>query len=248
MPNTMLVAADYSQLELRVSAYMSRDPLMIDILQQGRDMHVVTAAAIYNVAESAVTPQMRQTAKTVNYLTSYGGAANKMIEGIEKLVLEHPELGLEIPSRPEAQAALNTHRRLYKQYWQWVSWTIQRARINKYSETAFGRPRYNDLIDSPRDDDRTEAERALVNHCIQGTAADLMKMAMVNISTDVLMQSWGDMLLQVHDEIVSVVASDHVMCYNNRIRQHMELKQPFAPWVELVVDVTSGQDWKQCHK
>lgn len=258
--DTLLVAADMSQLELRIGAYMSRDPVMIDILRAGRDMHCVTAAAVYGVDEHrctskphecprpGVTDAMRATAKVYNYLTNYGGKAAKAIEGIEKLVLEKPELGLDVPTLVEAKSALRAHERLYAGYWQWVRWTITRARINGYSETAYGRPRFSDLIDSPRDDDRAEAERALVNHCIQGTAGDMVKMAQVNISRDRLMDDWGYMVLQVHDEIVSVVKRPHVEAYKARIDKHMQLGQPFMPHVELIVDVNAAFRWKDCHK
>lgn len=260
--STLLVAADESQLELRISAFMARDSMMMDILKSGRDMHCVTAAAIYGVDEHrckrgcehigysgpGVTDAMRGTAKVVNYLTSYGGKAGKMIEGIEKMVLEHPEMGLAIPTLTEAQYALKTHRRLYAQYWRWVGWTIIRTREKGYSETAFGRPRFIPDIDSLVDQYRSEAERQAVNHCIQGTAADLMKMAMVNISRDSEMSKVGEMVLQVHDEIVSIVERDAVEWYKGRIRQHMELQQPFAPYVELIVDVEEGWTWKETHK
>ena len=259
---TLLVAADMSQLELRISAYMSRDPVMMDILRSGRDMHCVTAAAIYGVDEHrckrgcehigysgpGVTDAMRNTAKVVNYLTSYGGKAGKMIEGIEKMVLEHPEMGLSVPTLQEANHALKTHRRLYAQYWRWVGWTIIRTREKGYSETAFGRPRFIPDIDHPDDAKRAEAERQAVNHCIQGTAADLMKMAMVNIARDDEMSKVGEMVLQVHDEIVSIVAREAVAWYKDRIRQHMELGQPFEPYVKLIVDVESAFTWAGTHK
>lgn len=262
-PHSLLVAADMSQLELRIGAYMSRDPIMLDIIRNGRDMHCVTAAAIYGVDEHrcskskphscprpGVSDSMRKTSKVVNYESGYGGGPTKMVEIIEKMVLSEVGMGdeLRIPSMSEAKEALATHKRLYAQYWQWVKWTITRIRINGFSETAFGRPRYFPLIDSPRDDDRTEAERAGVNHSIQGTAGDMMKMAQVNIARDSLMSSWGSMLLQIHDEIVSKVWYDKVELYEKRIDQHMQLSQPFAPYVELVVDVNSAFRWDECHK
>lgn len=259
-PRTLLVAADMSQLEIRIAAFMSRDPVMIDILKRGRDMHCVTAAAIYGVDEHrcrvshphecirpGVTDAMRDNSKVWNYMANYGGKAGKGVELIEKAVLERG-LDIPIPSLDEAKYALNVHHRLYAQYWNWVGWTITRARINGCSETAFGRPRYSDDINSRDDYYRTSAERALVNHCIQGTAGDMIKMAQVNISRDALMCERGRMLLQVHDEIVSVVQREHVPWYEARIAQHMELGQPFEPYVSLIVDVKSAFRWKDCHK
>lgn len=245
-----IVAGDMSQLELVISAYMSRDPVMLEIINNGWDMHCITAEAIYGVPwrEIAKDSPLRAVAKVANYLTSYGGKAAKLIEGIEKLALQRPEMNLTIPDMAEAKRILAAHKRKYARYWEWVSWTIMLCRQNGYSETAFGRPRFFPDITSQLDIYKGDAERACVNHAIQGTAADLMKMAMKNIAADELMASWGEMVLQVHDEIVSVVKKEFVTEYRERLRTHMELGQPFMPFVPLTVDVLSGPNWKDCHK
>jgi DNA polymerase-1 len=246
-----VVAGDMSQLELVIAAYMSRDPVMMEAINRGWDLHRITAGEIYGIADwqsIGKDDPRRAIAKVANYLSGYGGKWRKLIEGIEKLALQRPELNLTVPDEQEARRILNVHKKKYARYWEWVSWTIIRTREQGYSETAFGRPRFFEDIDSPLDDKRTEAERAAVNHCIQGTAADLMKMAMGNIARDELMSSWGYMVLQVHDEIVSIVKREHVEEYKARLRVHMELKQPFAPFVSLVVDVLSGPNWRETHK
>lgn len=245
-----LVPGDMSQLELVIAAYMSRDPVMVEIIRQGWDMHRITAEAIYGVPWRDIPKDspMRAVSKVANYLSNYGGQKRKLQEGIEKDALLKPELGIVVPDLVECARILTAHKRKYVGYWNWVERTKARTRALGFSETAFGRPRYFPDINSDNDEYRAEAERAAVNHAIQGTAADLMKMAMVNISRDKLMSSWGYMVLQVHDEIVSVVRKQFVSEYMERLRTHMELGQPFEPIVPLTVDVTHGPNWANAHK
>lgn len=245
-----IVAGDMSQLELVIGAYVSRDKVMMEIIRNGWDMHCITAEAVYGIDWRAVRKDdpTRNTAKVVNYLSSYGGQAHKLIEGIEKLALSRPELGLTIPSLAEAKRIIAAAKRKYAGYWSWADVMMARTRTLGYAETAFGRPRWLPDIRSEDDEARSSAQRQAVNHAIQGTAADLMKMAMVNISRDKVMSSWGYMVLQVHDEIVSVVRKKFVPEYMERLRSHMALGQPFEPIVPLTVDVTHGPDWKNAHK
>jgi len=245
-----LVPGDMSQLELVIAAYMSRDPVMIEIIRHGWDMHRITAEAIYGIPWRDIPKDspMRAVSKVANYLSNYGGQKRKLQEGIEKDALVKPELGIVVPDLAECARILTAHKRKYVGYWNWVERTKARTRSLGYAETAFGRPRFFPDINSPNDEYRAEAERAAVNHAIQGTAADLMKMAMVNISRDKVMNEWGYMVLQVHDEIVSIVQKEHVEEYMERLRGHMELGQPFEPIVPLTVDVTHGPDWAHAHK
>ncbi len=261
MANTELVAVDLSQLELRIAAYMSRDPLMMDILRSGRDMHLTTAAGVYDRHEHlclnkphdcprpGCTAAMRSSGKVGNFLVQFGGGPSKFIEGVEKLVLERPELGLTVPTMSEAKLVISTHQRLYGTYWKWTTWTKMRAEELGYAETAFGRPRYLPDLRSPYEDLREAAGRQAVSEAIQGTAADLVKQAMVNIANDTEMSTKGAMLLQVHDEIVSIVYDEKwTEWYRKRLKAHMELQQPFEPYVELIAEDTSGPNWKDCHK
>lgn len=245
-----LVPGDMSQLELVIAAYMSRDPVMVEIIRKGWDMHRITAEAIYGAPWRDIPKDspMRAVSKVANYLSNYGGQKRKLQEGIEKDALTKPELGIVVPDLAECARILVAHKRKYAGYWAWVERTKARTRALGYSETAFGRPRFFPDINSDNEEYRAEAERAAVNHAIQGTAADLMKMAMVNISRDATMSSWGYMVLQVHDEIVSIVKREHVPAYMERLRIHMELGQPFEPIVPLTVDVTHGPNWANAHK
>ena len=261
VPQTELVAVDLSQLELRIAAYCSRDPLMMKILRDGADMHLVTAAGIYDrdphlclnkphpCPRPGCTSAMRKSGKVGNFLVQFGGGPTKFIEGVEKLVLESPEEGLVIPTMAEARHVINTHQRLYKQYWKWTTWTKMRAEELGYAETVFGRPRYLPDLRSPYEDLREAAGRQAVSEAIQGTAADLVKQAMVNIANDVEMSTKGAMLLQVHDEIVSTVFDKSwTMWYAERLQKHMCLGQPFEPYVELIADAGHGSNWKDIHK
>ena len=112
----LIVTADYKQLEVCVAAALSRDPVMMAILAEGRDMHRATGAAIFNTAEQDVSAEQRQRGKTTNFLVQFGGGPSKLIEGSEKLVLERPDLGLTIPTLEEAQHAIRSHKRLYQRY------------------------------------------------------------------------------------------------------------------------------------
>jgi DNA polymerase-1 len=227
---------------------------MLDILRHDPstphgDMHVRTAAGITGLPLVEVTKAWRAQAKVVNYLTSYGGQAHKLVEGIERRVLEDPDSGLVVPSLAIAKQWLASHKKTYPQYWQWVSWTIIRTRQLGYSETAFGRPRFFPDINSHDAEKRAESERGAVNHAIQGTAADLMKMAMVRVAQDAWMQEHGYMVLQVHDEIVAIVHDEvDVEQYKERLSRYMECGQPFRPDVELVVDIAHGTNWRDVHK
>lgn len=166
--DTVLVAGDMSQLELVIAAYMSRDETMIEILRQGWDMHRITAEAIYGVPwrDIATDSPMRFVSKVANYLSNYGGQKQKFQEGVEKDALLKPELGIVVPNLAECSRILLAHKRKYTGYWSWVERIKGKTLVTGYSETAFGRPRFFPLIDSPRRDDSGEAERAAVNHCV----------------------------------------------------------------------------------
>jgi len=249
-PGTVLVAGDMGQLELVIAAYMSRDPVMIEILRNGWDMHRITAEAVYGIPwrEIPKDSSMRSVSKVANYLSQYGGQKDKLQEGVEKLALSQPELGLAVPTITECAFILRQHRKKYTRYWEWTTWTIRKARECGYAETAFGRPWFCPDINSAHAEYRKEAERAVIAITIQGTAADLMKMAMVGIDRDEEMSRWGTPVLQVHDEIVSIVRSEYTSQYMIRLSEHMLLGQPFEPVINLTVDVLSGPSWGQTHK
>jgi DNA polymerase I-like protein with 3'-5' exonuclease and polymerase domains len=244
---TVLLSADYTQLEIVIAAFVSQDPAMVTALRDGKSLHMVTAQAIYGDDVSKDSPQYTN-AKVTNFLTQYGGQVDKLIEGIEKIVLENPDAGLVVPTRAEANRFIKVHHQKYSRYWEWTRWTVLRTRDLGYSETVFGRRRFFPDITSAHNELRTEAERAAVNLVIQGTAADLMKMVMNNIRKDTVMQAWGQMVLQVHDELVCLVQKKRVDEYATRMRWQMEAGQPFLPVVPLRVDIGIGPNWKDTHK
>ena len=245
-----LVAGDESQLELTIMAYMSKDPTMCEAIRNNWNLHALTAEAIYGIPWRDVDKKSPEyaTSKVANFLTAFGGGPDKLIEGIEKKALEAPELGMVVPDQAEATRIIKAHKKKYKVYWNYTRWVVIFARDHGYSQTAFKRPRFDPNINSPNEMERRSSERALINLTIQGTASDLMKMIMVNIQNDPLMRKWGRMVLQVHDEIVSLVKKEHVAEYKKRLATHMELGQVFEPVVPLRVDVVSGPNWKETHK
>lgn len=251
---SILVAADMSQLELRIAAAASKDPVMIEILSHDPlapegDMHIRTAAQITGLPLDSIPKSWRNQAKIVNYLSNYDGRESKLIEGVEKRVLEDPDSGLTVPTILEARRWLAAHHALYERYWKWKYWTLARVRDLGYAETMFGRPRFFPDINSYDDGLRKDAERAACNHVIQGTAADLLKMAMIRVAEDPWMSEAGYMTLQVHDEIVSIVHRDEDATeYGVKLDRYMQCSQPFLPDVKLVVDVGYGSNWKDTHK
>ncbi len=245
-----VVAGDESQLELTIMADMSKDPVMCEAIRNNWNLHAITAEAVYGVPwrDVSKTDPRYSTSKVANFLTAFGGGIDKLQEGIEKVALEKPELGLVVPSPDQCRHIIKAHREKYHKYWEYTRWVVLWAREHGYSQTAFKRPRYDADINSSNRELRSAAERALINLTIQGTASDLMKMIMVNIQNDPLMQKWGRMVLQVHDEIVSLVKKPFVEQYKVRLKTHMELGQVFMPTVPLRVDVVSGPNWKETHK
>jgi DNA polymerase I-like protein with 3'-5' exonuclease and polymerase domains len=252
-PGDVIVSGDQSQLELIIAAFMSKDEVMLEALENKWDLHAITAEALYGIPWRRVeknSPE-RFIGKLVNYLSQYGGQHKKLREVIEKAALSNPEAGITVPSERECKAFIERHRKRYARYWSWVDATILRTREKGYSETAFGRPRFFRVmpsINSPDPAERAEAERAAVNHAIQGSAADLMKAAMIAIASDEELSRWGDMLLQVHDEIVSTVREEYAERYAEKMQVHMEVGQPFAPDVRLEVDIAIGSNWAEAHK
>jgi|FLYL01.1.fsa_nt_gi DNA polymerase-1 len=249
-PDTVIVSGDMSQLELTIAAFVSRDPKLCEAIRNDWDLHRITASAIYGIPWQEIPKEstMRVIAKMVNYLSNYGGQHELLREQLEKLALSNMAAGIPVPSREECMEFLKAHKRLYSTYWSWVYHTIEKTRQLGYSETVFGRPRYFPDIDSRDEQKRKEAERACVNHVIQGTAADLMKLAMRSISLDTEMSAWGRVVLQVHDELVCLVDRRYSEVYGQKLKQHMELQQPFEPYVPLRVDVAWGHNWAEAHK
>lgn len=246
----VVVAGDENQLELTIMAYMSKDPVMCEAIKNAWNLHAITAEAVYKIPWRDVSKQspMYLSSKVANFLTAFGGGIDKLQEGIEKLALEKPELGLIIPSKDECRRILKAHRLKYSVYWEYTRWVVAFCREHGYAETGFGRPRFFDDINSGNDEYRSAAERGAINLTIQGTASDLLKMIQVNIDNDPQMREWGRMVLQVHDEIVCLVKRPYAERYAERLKTHMELGQVFEPIVPLRAEVGIGDTWQATHK
>jgi DNA polymerase-1 len=229
----VLVSADYSQIELRILAHMSKDPYLVGAFHNDKDIHTATAAVINGVFPEMVTPQMRMAAKTVNFGLLYGMGPHKLSR----------ELGI---SFPEARNFIETYFRQFPTIRKYMDESVEKARAAGYSETLFGRRRYLPDINSESVQVREAAERTAVNTPVQGTAADIIKVAMVGILSDID-KLWPEakMLLQVHDELVFEVRE--------------EISDAFSQWagekmsgacsldVPLKVETGKGKDWGEAH-
>ena len=227
---TTLVAADYSQIELRVLAHMSGDPKLIDAFRSDEDIHTLTASEVLGIDAALVTPDDRYRAKAVNFGIIYGLSAF----GLAK------QLG--IPQR-HAKEYIELYFERYGTIKDFIAKTIAKTKETGYSETMFGRRRPVTDLDSKNSMARGLAERIAVNSPIQGTAADLIKKAMV--STDSALRNSGfdaRMLLQVHDELVLEVPHSEVGAVGRLLKDEMEGAARLD--VPLVADIKAGPNWR----
>lgn len=225
----VLLSADYSQIELRVAAHLSGDKAMIDAFRSGEDFHTVTAALIFNKEKADVTKELRRSAKTINFGVLYGMGSNALAQ----------QTGM---NRMEAKEFIQRYFTVYKRLKEYLDELKTMAREKGYVETLWGRRRYVPDIVSGMPQVRAEAERAATNHPIQGTAADMMKLAMIEV--DGLIQSGkiaADMLIQVHDELVFEVSRKEAAKSGEQIRQTMEQLEKLS--VPILVDVEVGENW-----
>jgi DNA polymerase I len=225
-PGHQLVSADYSQIELRVLAHLSRDPVLVDAFQSGQDVHVRTAMEIFGVDAAGVTEEMRGRSKTINFGVIYGMGEGALAK----------RLGI---SRVEAARFIDAYFERYQGVHAFMERTLAEARRTEVVHTLFGRRRnVSDLRNTDRQR-RAYAERIAQNTPIQGTAADLLKMAMVHLAEPVV--PGARMVLTVHDELAFEVPDALVDEAKARIRTAMETVHPFD--VPLVVDVGAGPTW-----
>ena len=231
--SSVLLSADYSQIELRLLAHMSEDENMIRAFQQGRDIHRATAARIFKVDEEAVTPEMRRIAKAVNFGIAYGQSAFGLSQTLEI-------------SRKEASEIIRQYYEEFPGIKKYMERIIRYAREHGYVETLLGRRRYLRDIHSRNDTVRKAAERNAINSPIQGSAADLIKLAMIEI--DNLLQTKhpnAHMLLQVHDELLFEVPKGDLESVQTLVRSTMENALQLK--VPLVVDIGVGKNWLEAH-
>ncbi len=222
-----LVVLDYSQIELRVLAHLSGDEALIGVFREGKDIHTETAAWIYRVPPEGVDPAMRRVAKTVNFGVLYGMSAHRLSQ----------ELG--IPYE-EASAFIERYFQRFPGVRAWIEKTLAEGRERGYVTTLFGRRRYVPDLQARVKSVREAAERMAFNMPVQGTAADLMKLAMVRLFPEVRALG-ARILLQVHDELILEAPKDRAEAVAERAKALMEGVYPLA--VPLVVEVGVGEDW-----
>jgi DNA polymerase-1 len=223
----LLVALDYSQIELRVLAHLSGDENLIRVFQEGRDIHTETASWMFGVPREAVDPLMRRAAKTINFGVLYGMSAHRLSQE------------LAIPYE-EAQAFIGRYFQSFPKVRAWIEKTLEEGRRRGYVETLFGRRRYVPDLEARVKSVREAAERMAFNMPVQGTAADLMKLAMVKLFPR-LEEMGARMLLQVHDELVLEAPKERAEAVARLAKEVMEGVYPLA--VPLEVEVGIGEDW-----
>ena len=231
--NHMLLAADYSQIELRIIAALSQDPAMVEAFQKGEDIHAATAAKVFGVALENVTREQRSNAKTVNFGIVYGVSAFGLSQQTNL-------------NRSEAKELIDAYYLTYPKLKAYMNEQVDFARENGFVETVLGRRRYLKDINSQNAVVRGAAERNAVNAPIQGSAADIIKLAMIKIHRRMKSEDWkSKMLLQVHDELVFDVPKVEVDALTKMVKEEME--NAFTLEVPLVVDVGIGENWLEAH-
>ncbi len=231
--NHVLLAADYSQIELRIIAALSEEENMMEAFKNGEDIHASTAAKVFNVPLDEVTREQRSNAKTVNFGIVYGVSAFGLSNQTDL-------------SRSEAKELIDTYYETYPKLKAYMSAQVDFARDNGYVETVLNRRRYLKDINSRNAMVRSGAERNAVNAPIQGSAADIIKLAMINIYNRFKKEGFkSKMLLQVHDELVFDAHKEELEIIKPIIKYEME--NAFKMNVPLDVEVGVGENWLQAH-
>jgi DNA polymerase-1 len=233
-PGHVLLSADYSQIELRVLAHITGDAPLTEAFQSGEDVHARTASALFGVAVDAVDKEMRRKAKMTNYAIAYGvsgfGLAKQLGTG----------------TAGDAKEFIERYFQTLPGVKQYMDDTLKEARAKGYAETLLGRRRPLPEINAPKFQDRSAAERTAINHPIQGTAADIMKLAMLAVHAELKRQNLRSRItMQVHDELVFEVPEDEIEAITELAKTQMTSKpaERLGLRVPLVVDVGTGLDW-----
>ena len=229
--NSLILSADYSQIELRLLAHMSEDKHLIEAFRDDVDVHTLTASKVFGVPIESVTKDMRYKSKAVNFGIIYGQSKY----GLAKA------LGI---TNDEAEDFINRYFATYPNIQLYMSSIVDMAMKNGYVETVFGRRRYLPELTSPNMMIREFAKRAAINQPIQGTAADLMKYAMIECYNQLQKHNLkSKMILQVHDEIVIETLKSELDEVKAIVKAAMELNQPLR--VPLKIDINTGETWKE---
>ena len=232
-PDGVIVSADYSQIELRIMAHLSCDSHLIEAFRAGEDIHAMTASKIFGVPIGEVTPQQRRIAKTANFGIMYGISAFGLAQR------------LRIP-RNEAKQIIDDYFRHFPSISYFIEDTLTAARENGYVETIFGRRRYIPDINSHNATVRALAERNAVNAPIQGTAADIIKIAMINVDRRMTQEHLkSKMVLQIHDELLFDAVPEEVEALKRLVVEEMENVTKLS--VPLTVECNEGKNWLEAH-
>ena len=232
-PDGMIVSADYSQIELRIMAHLSCDQHLISAFRNGQDVHAMTAAKIFGVDISEVTADQRRIAKTANFGIMYGISAFGLSQRLH--------IG-----RAEAKKIIEDYFLNFPAISSYIEDTIAAARETGYVETIFGRRRYLPDINSRNATVRTLAERNAVNAPIQGTSADIIKMAMINVDRRLAAEGLKSrMILQIHDELVFDAVADEVEALQKIVTEEMENVTKLS--IPLIVECNHGNNWLEAH-
>ena len=232
-PGCVIVSADYSQIELRIMAHISADEALVRAFAEGLDVHRATAAEIFGVAPEAVTHEQRRYAKVINFGLIYGMSAFGLAAN----------LGIE---RDAAKHYIDRYFQRYPGVARYMEETRRLAKAQGYVETVFGRRLWLPEINSPNGPRRQGAERAAINAPMQGTAADLIKLAMIKV------QQWLDdsgvgtrLIMQVHDELVLEVPESELALVRDQVRALMGAVAQLS--VPLLAEVGVGPNWDAAH-
>ena len=231
--NHILLAADYSQIELRIITHLSGDTAMTEAFREGLDIHAATAARVYGVKLEDVTKDMRRRAKAVNFGIIYGMSAFGLAERLDI-------------SRLEAAEIIKNYFREYAGIQEYINKTIEFAKQNGYVETMFGRRRYLRDINSSNNVMRQFAERNAINAPIQGSSADMIKIAMANIHKEFKNRDLkSKMILQVHDELVFDTCLDELNVVKEIVKDKME--NAIKLNIPVIAELNTGENWLEAH-
>ena len=231
----VIISADYSQIELRIVAAISSDPAMGEAFRLGKDIHTATAAKVFNVAEEEVTKEMRYKAKSVNFGIIYGQSAFGLAENI----------GV---SRTEAKEIIDAYKKEFANIQKYMDETIQFCKTNGYVQTLMGRKRWLKDINSSNWTVRGFAERNAINSPIQGTAADMIKLAMIDVNREFRKHNFkSKMILQVHDELVFDAHRSEVEIIKPIILQSMKNAMKLPNEVPVEAELGVGENWLEAH-
>jgi len=231
----ILVSADYSQIELRIVAAISGDENMCDAFRKNKDIHTATAAKVYSIDEKDVTREMRYKAKSVNFGIIYGQGAFGLADN----------LGI---SRTEAKAIIDNYKKEFSGITKYMDDTINFAREHGYVQTLMGRKRWLKDINSANFTVRGFAERNAINSPIQGSAADMIKLAMVKVQNAFIKKKFKSrMILQVHDELVFDAVKEELDDITPVIIESMQTALPLPYEVPVVAEIGSGKNWLEAH-